>query len=201
MTFEFKPAKFPENAVHVAVDLETASTEPNAAIVQIALVVVNSIYDYFGAKVSLADCEREGFHVDKATMEFWDKQPAALRNEVFSGNATLRDVMGEVGDFFDYAADGYVDRLVLWGNGVDFDNVILKNSFERYYKWPIHYRNNHHLRTLRALVPEQVQREAHENFIVEHPLAVPHNAYYDALYQAYQIEGALEYHETCLSTS
>jgi hypothetical protein len=42
--FKFKPDEYRADAVHISLDTETASTDDNAAIVQIASVVVGSNY-------------------------------------------------------------------------------------------------------------------------------------------------------------
>lgn len=194
--FKFKPENYPDNAVHVSLDLETASTSDNAAIVQLASVVVGSDYikNVFNERISLASCEAHGCHVDVETMKWWDKQDPELRNHVFSGTRQLVDVLDDWDDWVYAQCEGDFSRVYLWGNGADFDCTILRNAYEIFAKWPINFRNHEHLRTMKRNTPVDWQESAHIWFIGKFgDQAKPHAAEWDAIYQAHIIQYGLEY--------
>lgn len=193
-TKQFRPWAFPPNAIHVSLDLETASTEPDAAIVQIGAASRNSsgAAFLFNSYISLYDCERQGLHISKETMEWWDKQDPAVRKRVFGGEQSIKEAIEKFIAWCTQLAGGNLDRIVLWGNGCNFDNVILKNAVEIYQSWPFHYRNDHHLRTLMALIPPEVQERMHNQTLDKG--FKPHDALDDAVYQEHMIYKALVYH-------
>ena len=202
MSKPFKPWAFPADAIHISIDLETAATDPHAAIVQIGAACYQHTTGHdittpevasFNIHISLSHNEFHKRTVDKETMEWWDKQDRELCKRVFSGTAYLDTALASFVDWCATVSDGNLDRVVLWGNGCNFDNVILKDACEQFMSWPFNFRNDHHLRTLMALVPPDVQERAHERFIAP-PGTMPHDALYDALYQLNMIRTGLTYH-------
>lgn len=192
---KFRITTFPVDAVHISLDLETAGISTEAAIVQIGAYNVNT-GDTFKCGVSLMDCERQGLVIDKETMEWWDKQDPELRKRVFGSSIELSEALAHFQRWIAAQGDGDYDfsRVVLWGNGVDFDNIILKNAWEKFATWPFSHRNNHHYRTLTALIPQHVLEAAHDEWDTAHGATDdPHDALSDALYQGYLIRGALQY--------
>lgn len=195
---QFKPWTYPEDAVHIALDLETASLEKSAAIVQLAAAVIpvgamKGCYPTFDSRISLQSCEHVLLHVSKETMEWWNTQDPELRKKVFSGTTQIGDALL---DFYDWTKSlaGTTGQIVLWGNGTEFDNVVLQNAWELFMEWPFHYRNAHHLRTLLTTVPLDVQERAHNRFLADNPGNVQHDALHDARYQAHMIYTGLIYH-------
>lgn len=198
--FKFKPDEYRADAVHISIDLETASTDDNAAIVQIASVVVGSNYltNAFNERISLVSCEGHGCHVSPETMKWWSEQDPELRNRVFSGVKSLDQVTSEWIEWLGAQCEGDYDRVYLWGNGADFDCTILRNAYEIFEKWPLDFRKHDHLRTLKRSMPVDWQQLAHERFVQEFGLvAAPHNAIWDAIYQGFVIEHGLEYQKQC----
>ena len=198
--FNFKPDSYRTDAIHVSVDLETASTSDNAAIVQLACVVVGSDYkkNVFSRYISLASCEQHGMEVSVETMKYWDGQDPELRKQVFGGTTKIQYVLGAWLEWLREISEGDLDRIYLWGNGADFDCTILRNAYEIFDKWPLDFRKHEHLRTLKRGMPVDWQQLAHERFMQEFGLvAVPHNAIWDAIYQGFTIEHGLEYQRQC----
>lgn len=191
MNKQFKPWTFPENAIHVALDLETASLDSNAAIVQLAAVTESASFEH---RISLASNEQAGRHISKETMEWWNTQDAELRREVFGGTLGLYEALSEFHDWAVEISVGDLNRVILWGNGTEFDNVILQNAWEHFAEWPFHYRNAHHLRTLLTTVPREVQERAHNRFMAHHPDNIQHDALHDARYQHAMVMTGLVYH-------
>lgn len=197
MTKQFKPWAFPTNAIHVALDLETASLDSNAAIVQLAAVTEQGTDDsdwQFNSRISLASNERAGRHISKETMEWWDTQDSELRRTVFGGNVELADAMAGFEMWARGISGNDLNRVVLWGNGTEFDNVILQNAFEQFATWPFHYRNAQHLRTLMITVPQDIQERAHNLFMAANPDNIQHDALHDARYQHAMVAAGLIYH-------
>lgn len=188
--FKFMPWKFPENAIHISIDIETADTSPSAAILQLAAVTKGH---FFESRISVASNEKANRSFSTETMEWWSTKDPKLRNYVFSGDKELEQVLQEFVEWCRNISGGELDRICLWGNGCNFDNVIVKDAIEQFFTWPFSYRNDHHLRTLMALVPEDVQERAANVFLSRTP-AEAHNALWDAKYQMYMIERALIYH-------
>ena len=191
MNKQFKPWTFPENAIHVALDLETASLDSNAAIVQLAAVTESASFD---RRISLVSNEQANRHISKETMEWWNTQDAELRRKVFGGTLGLYEALSEFHDWVVEISVGDLHRVILWGNGTEFDNVILQNAWEHFAEWPFHYRNAHHLRTLLTTVPREVQERAHNRFMAHHPDNIQHDALHDARYQHAMVMTGLVYH-------
>lgn len=180
--FTFKPDAWPANAIHISLDLETASTAHNAAIVQLAAVA--STGKHFNSLISLAISEAHGFHVDVETMSWWNKQDPELRNRVFSGKEHPQEVLEQFITWCYELCEGNWDRIYIWGNGVDFDCTILRNAIEMFGTCPFSYRNMEHLRTLKRAIPVYVQEDAHDVFMGKYSgMFQPHDALGDALYQ------------------
>lgn len=187
----FKPWGFPANAIHVALDLETASLDSNAAIVQLAAV---SGEESFNVRISLVSNELADRHISRETMQWWDTQDRELRKRVFGGQTGLGDALIDFQTWARTVSEDNLERIVLWGNGTEFDNVILQNAYEQFATWPFNYRNNHHLRTLLATVPREIQEREHKYFIAENSDNIHHDAYHDAKYQHAMIMTGLTYH-------
>lgn len=200
--FKCKPDEYRADAIHVSADIETASTADNAAIVQIAAVVVGSNYrnNVFDEKISLASCERHGCDVSVETMKYWDSQDPELRAKVFSGTNSLDNVLSNLEEWLISISEGNLDRIYLWGNGADFDCTILRNAYEIFGKWPLDFRKHEHLRTIKRSMPVDWQELAHARFMQEFgSIAQPHDAKWDAIYQGFTIEHGLEYQKQCLA--
>lgn len=163
------------------IDLETASTENNAAIVQLAAVEfgipLSAPRRHFNSYISLASCERVGMDVSVATMEWWNKQDPQLRARVFGGNEPIFDVLYKFADWVTAEFEN-CRNVELWGNGADFDCVILKNAYDSVgFGHPFDFRNHRCFRTLKSLAPPSLSRLFPVN-------PVKHDALEDAKNQA-----------------
>lgn len=166
---------------HMMLDLETMSTEPNAAIVAIGAVMFDArgttpekqIGPSFYAAISLASNERFGRHISASTVTWWLKQEPQARLEVANANLDLREALMMLQSWCGTQCDQGV--LKVWGNGSDFDNVILNSAYkEQRLLAPWKYSHNRCYRTMRACLPK-----------VDVPFAgVYHNALDDAINQA-----------------
>lgn len=196
--FKYKPQAWPFDAIHVSIDLETASLANNAAIVQLAAVTQCPKYgtfQTFNEYISLATCESFGCDVDVEVMEWWNKQHPALRALVFGGTRSLSSVLDS---FYQWAFDlcgGDFNKIFLWGNGVEFDITVLRNAMEIFREWPFNFRQHDHLRTVLRCTPTDIQSQAHQEFlqIAKEKSYHPHNALADAMHQYIQLKYCVAY--------
>ena len=180
-------------AVHISLDLETASLGHNAAILQLGAVKIGT-GDTYEAGISVHSNEQAGREFSKETLEWWDKQDPKLRKSVFGGVLQLREALD------DFAAWAGPDAY-LWTNGADFDLPILKNAYETYRTYPFDFRKHRCYRTLRSMlsISEEVQMKAGAE--LAYPNLQKHNALHDALYQSYFISRKLARERTWLGNS
>lgn len=167
--------------IHIMVDLETTALSPNAGIVQIGAACFSqpppNVDKYFDMRCSPVYNQSHGYDIDPATMQWWDKQPPALRNHVFSGQ---RDIKQALGFFVNYCQDlsnGNLKNVYLWANHIDFDLVVLKNAFYKEHgNYPFDFRKHMDYANLKVLYPQlAIERDE-----ILYP---PHDALADAVFQ------------------
>ena len=108
---------------NLMVDLETLSTSPNAYIVSIgaAYFYDHGIGETF-YKVVMPD-NYYNLHIDPATVAWWMQQSDRARSVFASTEAApLETVLYEFRQFVK-------PQTLVWGNGANFDNVILANAY------------------------------------------------------------------------
>lgn len=166
----------------IMLDLETLDSGSHAAIVSIGAV-------YFDLDDGLGEtfyCPVNGARaaakykrtVSDATLEWWSKQSDEAKKVLTDPNAL--DLKDALSAFKVFAGDMGTSMLnpEMWGNGSDFDCVVLGNSYEAVgIKKPWSYSNNRCFRTLKNIIKlgpgEGVNRAG-----------THHNALDDAVYQA-----------------
>lgn len=159
----------------IMIDIETMGKGSNAAILSIGAVIFDtdkgSLGDSFYVNVDIASCLYYKLQIDQDTKEWWDKQSQEAKDALKDPTPIpLPDALIMLNDFMKNG----IYRV--WGNGVAFDNVILRNAFKAVnLKCPWDYWNDMCFRTLKKLfhVKTDIQIEG-----------VKHNALYDAKYQA-----------------
>ena len=167
---------------HVMVDLETMSTESNAAILSIGAVKFNphipgEIYESFYVNVDLSSCINAGMHVSGSTVEWWMHPDRAEAREALRATEAV-DIGAAITGFMQWF--GPVS-LPLWGNGATFDNVILANAFKRMGEMvPWKHYHDRCFRTMKSLFPVET--------IPEPNVGVPHQALYDATKQTLHLQ-------------
>jgi exodeoxyribonuclease VIII len=175
--------------VDFAIDLETASLAPNAAIVQIGAYCLQSDIS-FGERIALTSYETiqsaGPFKADRNTMEWWDMQPSEIRNYVFGGQLTIIEALQKLNQYIEAQKNCWqADVIRVWGNGSMFDNLILTHAYDvTGVVRPWSYKGDMCYRTLRALYPE-----------VQAPTAEvrKHDAVYDAMYQGKHLRAILQH--------
>jgi hypothetical protein len=180
--------------INITLDLETLSTETNAAIIQIGACVITSdrrkvplgISCEFEGTIRYEDClkyVKSGMlHQSEDTMQWWDKQDRKVQTYVFSGQNSYIDVLSNFATWIStLSADK--SEIAVWGNGSDFDNRILTHSLDAFGLHGVwSYRGNRDLRTLCAIHPLVEPLPWSE---VRH--GIKHTALADARYEADQI--------------
>ena len=119
---------------HLMIDLETMGNKPDSAIVAIAAVpfdiVTGAVCDaVFYEVVDLRSSAEHGGKIDADTVLWWlDKSDAARKEITNSEKAiTLPVALIALSTFISECCD---DGVRVWGNGVCFDNVILRSAYE-----------------------------------------------------------------------
>mgnify|MGYP003655046633 CR=1 FL=1 len=112
---------------NIMVDLETMSTQPNAAIVAIGAVK-------FGAKgrgeefyktIDLDSSVKAGGHIDPKTIIWWMGQSAEAHKAITGDNVSLFVALQEFSKFV-----GAKKEVKIWGNGAAFDNIVLGCAYD-----------------------------------------------------------------------
>lgn len=157
------------------VDLETMATTPDAAIVAIGAVAIDLdklvLGPWFYAGITLESNEKCGRRMSASTIRWWLKQGDEARLAIAEASAyTLSFALHEFTKYLD-SCSSFRDRRI-WGNGVDFDNVILANAYHQNPPWS--FRNNRCFRTVKAMFP----------MVTMEYVGVAHNALADATNQA-----------------
>jgi len=162
------------------IDLETMSTKPNAAIIQIGACTFDG--QAAGIRVDLQSCVDAGLAVDASTIMWWMQQSDAARASVTSpGASPLRQALEQF--TAGLAALGLGSAGEVWSYPASFDIVILESAYRAVgLLVPWKYNAVRCLRTLAALRPD----------IARVKPALAHDAVSDATAQAAWAKACLE---------
>lgn len=169
----------------IMVDLETLGTGVDATVFQIAAcsfdITTGEILGQFNLT---ADISKEPVHVDGSTLQWWlNTNKELLATLLNSGSVSEEALFTEFRSWLEHPIEDSNEdvEIYLWGNGILFDNNIIRAHMEKYgIKYPIFYRNDRDLRTLLELaslksgVPE---KDLRNSFQLENTTA--HDAYDD----------------------
>lgn len=169
---------------HIMVDLETWGTNPYSTIISIGACVFDPyateanaiITDRFEVAIDPATCAAHGLRIDATTVQWWmapEREPARAA-WLGTPKVSLPEALDGFGDWLrPYSLDEAGMRM--WGNGADFDNVLLHQAYEATKRdAPWSFRHNRCFRTLRNLL----------TFEEGHYLGTRHTALADAEAQA-----------------
>lgn len=170
--------------INIVLDLETLSTEPNAAILQIGCCVPMfdrvhlpmNISPEMEVTIAYEDAMKaDAFHKSKETMEWWETQNPEVRKIVFSGQDSYVTALDQI-EFWMKSVKCKGADIAVWGNGAEFDNVILSHCFSAMgYTQPWSFRNNRCFRTIKNLFP--ISQSINQS-------GLKHTALADARYEA-----------------
>jgi hypothetical protein len=177
-------------AIEVMLDLETMGVHSDAPVVSIGAVkfdprgTVGQLgdasdpeYKHFHVAVDLYSLEEAGFRFSGQTLKWWLQQSDAARKALLGteDNPPVH-IATALSLFYQWFGD---ESLPTWGNGAGFDNVILRNAYERMGgACPFKFSHDRCFRTMKALFPDV-------------PFALPmvaHDAQQDAEAQAFHLQ-------------
>ncbi|EOM7417531.1 3'-5' exoribonuclease [Escherichia coli] len=165
---------------HLMIDLETMGKNPDAPIASIGAVFFDPQTGEQGPEFSkIIDMGTCGGTVDISTIEWWLQRSGEARAAILADRIPLDDALLQLREFIDENSGEFFVQV--WGNGANFDNVILRRSYERQeIPYPWRYTNDRDVRTMVALglVMDFDARNV-TTFEGER-----HNALHDARYQA-----------------
>ncbi|HHV2699734.1 exonuclease [Escherichia coli] len=168
---------------HLMIDLETMGKNPDAPINAIAGKFFDPATGEMGPEFSKTiDLETAGGVIDRDTIKWWLKQSREAQSAIFTDEISLDVALRLFIEFIEKNSGG---RFVqVWGNGANFDNVILRRSYERQgIPYPWLYYNDRDVRTIVEL-GNAIGFDVRMAIPFE---GVPHNALDDARHQAKQV--------------
>ncbi|EPD1225950.1 3'-5' exoribonuclease domain-containing protein [Escherichia coli] len=168
---------------HLSVDLETMGTNPDAPINSIGGKFFDPATGEMGPEFSKAiDLETSGGIIDRKTIKWWAKRSREAQSAIFTDEIPLDDALLQLREFInENSGESFVQ---IWGNGANFDNVILRRSYERQgISCPWRYYNDRDVRTIVEL-GNSIGFDVRMAIPFE---GVPHNALDDARHKAKQV--------------
>ncbi|WP_374537606.1 3'-5' exonuclease [Chitinimonas taiwanensis] len=178
-------------------DIETLGVARDAAITNIGAVCIeltdsqplqSRVVSTFYVRVrhfDAHDClhhEQAGRSHDLDTKQWWEVQSSPARFEALL-NPDRMGLTRALSLYAEWLTALDQAKVPIWGNGSDFDNVILQEAFRStVFEWP--YRRNRCLRTLRGVVTEAFPDIAMPEFPAE---LTRHHALHDAIHEANQL--------------
>ncbi|EKM3101171.1 3'-5' exoribonuclease [Escherichia coli] len=165
---------------HLMIDLETMGKNPDAPIISIGAIFFDPQTGDMGPEFSKTiDLETAGGVIDRDTIKWWLKQSREAQSAIMTDEIPLDDALLQLREFIDENSGEFFVQV--WGNGANFDNTILRRSYERQgIPCPWRYYNDRDVRTIVEL-GKAIDFDAR--------MAIPfegerHNALDDARYQA-----------------
>lgn len=169
---------------HVMIDLETLSTKPNAFVLAMGACEINFQLNDVGRKfyhrINHASFIKANADISPDTVMWWMQQSDAARKAIqpIADDSHMKDVLFALGSWMTdlkHIGNG-ADEVHVWGNGSDFDNVVLAHWFREFdVPMPWSFRHNRCFRTVRNLFPDTPDPASAD---------IAHHALHDAEWQA-----------------
>ena len=147
--------------VHVMLDIETLGTESDTLIFQIAAskfdIKTGEIRENFNV-IQNVDVIKSAT-INPGTLLWWlETNPVLLRDLLAKkGGKVSDDILLEFKEWIDFIQDILADDVLLWGNGVIFDNRFIREQMMvRGLEYPIKYKNDRDVRTILALAADKL---------------------------------------------
>lgn len=141
--------------VNIALDIETLSTRPTAAIIAIAArvfsftdkstVFCDSVATKFTALVNPASCAMEGLHFDMDTIRWWSRQSSEAKapyEQTTGQDIPIVKALDNLNRWIRaLRAASPSGKILIWTQGIDFDIAILRYAFAHVlgYDTPWHH--------------------------------------------------------------
>lgn len=165
----------------IMLDLETLGTGPNAAVIAIGACFFDIQTRHIGATfyctLKLEDVVRGGGEMDARTVLWWLAQSDDARRAIYAEQeGSARTPTHALTEFSHFITDNSTEPPRMWGNGSNFDNVILASMYQRHgMELPWEFWNDRCYRTVKAMHPDgQINLERNDT---------KHHALEDALHQ------------------
>jgi hypothetical protein len=163
------------------IDLEALGLRPNAVVPSIGAVFFDPNSDALGPQFhrickDLEEQQARGRVIDADTMLWWMNQDKSARDASFHDTSRMGLTQGVLEELASFLRGSDNGQVRVWGNGSDFDNVLLASLYQSYgMNAPWYFRNNRCFRTYRNLpfAPRAAAREG-----------THHNPLDDAIHQA-----------------
>ena len=180
--------------LNIMVDLETASTKENAAILSWAMAPFftdgtefTDMEDFYRV-VSLTSCFFAGMDVDKDTQDWWMKQePKAKSPFLHAEDENIHGVAMEAYTWLSNLAEKY--DLYMWARGLDFDIPKMEWCFRKFVERPLPYKYSHKMDVRTVLKFMQIDLSQFEM------QGVKHNALDDCKHDIRMIQEAYKWKE------
>lgn len=128
----------------------------------------------FYCNVTRESCEAIGMQCDEDTLDWWSKQTQAAQDALLVDQIDIHEACSN----FRTWVRGMRKGQYLWGNGVLFDNAIMRGAFRLAdVRFPIHWSHDSDVRTLVRIGPKNAVKN-------EPQVGTHHNALDDSIYQA-----------------
>ncbi len=115
---------------HLMIDLETMGKNPDAPIISIGAIFFDPQTGDMGPEFSKTiDLETAGGVIDRDTIKWWLKQSREAQSAIMTDEIPLDDALLQLREFIDENSGEFF--IQVWGNGANFDNTILRRSYER----------------------------------------------------------------------
>ncbi|MEC9752782.1 3'-5' exoribonuclease [Escherichia coli] len=166
--------------IHLMIDLETMGKNPDAPIISIGAIFFDPQTGDMGPEFSKTiNLETAGGVIDRDAIKWWLKQSREAQSAIMTDEIPLDDALLQLREFIDEnSGESFVQ---IWGNGANFDNVILRRSYERQgIPCPWRYYHDRDVRTIVEL-GKAIDFDARTAIPFE---GERHNALDDARYQA-----------------
>ncbi len=165
---------------HLMIDLETMGKNPDAPIISIGAIFFDPQTGDMGPEFSKTiDLETAGGVIDRDSIKWWLKQSREAQSAIMTDEIPLDDALLQLREFIDENSGEFFVQV--WGNGANFDNTILRRSYERQgIPCPWRYYNDRDVRTIVEL-GKAIDFDARTAIPFE---GERHNALDDARYQA-----------------
>lgn len=116
------------------IDLETMGNKPDSAIVAIAAVpfdMVSGVTDdaLFYDVVDLRSSEKYGGSIDADIVLWWPGKSENARGEITNSKKMI-DLPVALARLDSFVSEFCEEHVQVWGNGSNFDNVILRTTYE-----------------------------------------------------------------------
>jgi len=184
-----------KNRVDIMVDIETLGKESDSTITQVSAIAFDILTgDYIDIFNMIADIEKnsEPINVDGSTLKWWmNTNHDLLKELLLSGDKSSEQILREFQRWIKSFYGNNSKNVYLWGNGILFDNKMIKHQMESLnISYPIFYRNDRDVRTIIDLAGNKLGiTEGELKDMYKDNSLVEHNALDDVKYQIKLVVG------------